>query len=84
MILDDSKDINQSIDPKKVVQERSFDLLEGGERRKINEGTTQDIEDLVEKIEEANLQLSKLMELNKAKEDMIRNLERKLDKILLV
>lgn len=39
--------------------------------------------ELIDKIEQTYSQLMKLTELNKAKEEMLRNLEKKLDKILL-
>jgi hypothetical protein len=40
------------------------------------------VAELMEKIEQAYSQLSKLHELNKVKEDVVRNLEKKLEKYI--
>ena len=42
----------------------------------------EEINEISNKIEQSYAQLLKLTELNKAKEDMIRNLENKLEKIM--
>ena len=42
----------------------------------------EEINEISNKIEQSYAQLLKLTELNKAKEDMIRNLEKKLEKIM--
>lgn len=50
-----------------VVEKKSFDVFEGRERRKTGSGNSEEVTDLIDKISMANLELYKLLELNKAK-----------------
>jgi hypothetical protein len=68
----------------KVARRYEFEnqVLEGYENYQRQTKEEEELVELTEKIEQAYSQLAKLHELNKVKEDVIRNLEKKLEKYI--